>query len=243
MRISRIYHPEVLNTDTEIELSADASHHLGRVLRAQSGQEISLFNGDGFDYSAQLSQVSKKQVFAEITGKTENQTESPLKLHLGQVISRGDRMDFTIQKSVELGVTEITPLISERCGVKLNAERMNKKVEQWQKIAIGACEQSGRAFVPKINPVIQLNDWLATEFDGTRVNLHPYAKHGISGLALTNQQAQLLIGPEGGLSDDEIEKAREYEFIDVLMGPRVLRTETAGLSAISLLQSYFGDLG
>lgn len=243
MRISRIYHPDTLTPQTDINLSADASNHLARVLRAQIGQKVSLFNGDGYDYSAEISQISKKQVSVTILDKTQNQTESLLKLHLGQVISRGDRMDFTIQKSVELGVSEITPLISERCGVKLNAERMAKKVEQWQKIAISACEQSGRAFVPKVNPVIQLSSWLNQSFDGVRVNLHPYAKHGISGLTLPSSQVQLLIGPEGGLSDDEINQAREQHFIDVLMGPRVLRTETAGLAAISLLQSYFGDLG
>ncbi|MCU4676051.1 16S rRNA (uracil(1498)-N(3))-methyltransferase [Catenovulum sp. 2E275] len=243
MRISRIYHPHDLTLNSETELSADASHHLGRVLRAQSGQSIILFNGDGFEYQAELTEVSKKRVCAYISDKVENISESSLKLHLGQVISRGDRMDFTIQKSVELGVTEITPLISERCGVKLNAERMSKKVEQWQKIAIAACEQSGRSFVPTINPVVDLSEWLAADFDGVRVNLHPYAKHGIAGLTLNNHQAQLLIGPEGGLSDEEISQAREFNFVDVLMGPRVLRTETAGLAAIALLQSYFGDLG
>lgn len=243
MRISRIYHPDTLIVESEVELSADASNHLGRVLRIQTGQAVTLFNGDGFDYSAVVSQVSKKSVSVNLLSKIKNESESPLSLHLGQVISRGDRMDFTLQKSVELGVSEITPLFSERCGVKINAERLAKKIEQWQKIVISACEQSGRSFVPKVNPVIQLDDWLQQPFNGTRVNLHPQAKHGIKGLTIKNNQVQLLIGPEGGLTDEEIAQANQSHFIDVLMGPRVLRTETAGLSAIAMLQSQFGDLG
>ncbi|MER2491907.1 16S rRNA (uracil(1498)-N(3))-methyltransferase [Catenovulum sediminis] len=243
MRLTRIFQPEELIVNSELELSSDAANHVGRVLRLQNGHPIVLFNGNGFDYECEIIQVERKSVRVKIKEKNSVNNESQLKIHLAQVISRGDKMDFTLQKAVELGVHEISPLISERCGVKLNAERMQKKTEQWQKIVQSACEQCGRAFVPKVNPVIQLEELLNTSFSGVRLNLHPQAKFGIGGLDKKTQQVQLLIGPEGGLSDEEIEKARQANFTDILMGPRVLRTETAGLAAISMLQCILGDLG
>ncbi len=242
MRIPRIYQSSELIANTVINLDKEAANHVGRVLRLSTTDKICLFNGDGYNYPASITEVSKKSVSAHIDEKIENNNESPLTFHLGQVISRGDRMDFTLQKSVELGVTEITPLFSERCGVKLNAERLAKKIEQWQKIVVSACEQSGRSFVPKVNQAINLDDWIGQSFAGTRLNLHPQAKQNIKQLQLKNKAVQLLIGPEGGLTDDEIDKANQLGFEDVLMGPRVLRTETAGLAAIAMLQSCFGDL-
>lgn len=242
MRIPRIFHPEPIETTNPVELNGDAANHVARVLRMQAGQQIILFNGDGNDYLTEITEASRKRVSVSIIEQKLLSNESPLNFHLGQVISRGDRMDFTIQKSVELGVTEITPLFSERCGVKLNGERLEKKIDQWQKIVESACEQSGRAVVPKVNPAMNLDDWLKQGFDGTRINLHPYADKNMQGLTIQNSAVQLLIGPEGGLSDEEINTAREYNFEDVLMGPRVLRTETAALSAISMLQCLYGDL-
>ncbi|NTS78600.1 16S rRNA (uracil(1498)-N(3))-methyltransferase [Catenovulum sp. SM1970] len=242
MRIPRIYHSHPLSLAQSIELEPDAANHVGRVLRLQINDEIRLFNGDGFDYYAELIDVSKKKVLAEVIRSEQRNNESPLQFHLGQVISRGDRMDFTLQKSVELGVTEITPLFSERCGVKLNAERLNKKIEQWQKIVISACEQSGRAFVPKINPAQYLQEWFSQDFEGTRLNLHPLAEQSMQDVKIKQQAVQLLIGPEGGLTDEEINQSHDYGFEDVLMGPRVLRTETAALAAISMLQCLHGDI-
>ena len=163
-------------------------------------------------------------------------------MHLGQVISRGDRMEFVIQKAVELGVNEITPLISERCGVKLNAERMEKKQQQWQKIAIAACEQSGRNVVPTIHTTQTLVQWCEVEIACCKLTLHPRAKYSINTLPSEIEHVRLLIGPEGGLSDDEINLTETLDFTETLLGPRVLRTETAALTAITALQCRFGDL-
>lgn len=242
MRNPRIYHPSELTTASFAPLHDDAANHVARVLRLKEGDAITLFNGDGSDYIGKIASASRKNVMVEIVDSSKRDNESPLTIDLGQVISRGDRMDFTLQKSVELGVNSITPLFSERCGVKLNGERLDKKQEQWQKVVISACEQSGRACVPKVLPAMELQDWLAQDYDGLRLNLHPYADKRIKQLTPSNNQVQLLIGPEGGLSDQEIAKAAAFEFTDVLMGPRVLRTETAALSAIAMLQCQFGDL-
>ncbi|KFZ39012.1 16S rRNA methyltransferase [Shewanella mangrovi] len=243
MRVPRIYQATTLAANTEVTLDADASAHIGRVLRMAEGQAISLFNGDGNDYLAVITAAGKKAVTVTIEQCSANASESPINLHLGQVISRGDRMDFTLQKSVELGVNTITPLFSERCGVKLDGERLEKKIQQWQKIVVSACEQSGRSVVPVVRPAMNLLEWCAEDTTAVKLNLHPRAQHGIGGLSLTTPRVRLLIGPEGGLSDDEIAMTEQQGFTDVLLGPRVLRTETAALTAISVLQSRFGDLG
>ena len=242
MRNIRIYQNTVIESLTHIQLDDNAFGHLIRVLRLTEGDEFTLFNGDGYDYLAKLNKVSKKAADAEILAKTQVTCESPLNIHLGQGISRGDRMDFTLQKSVELGVNTITPLLTERCTVKLNKERMQKKVEQWQKIVISACEQSGRANVPEVKFPMTLEEWLAQETSALKLNLHPRAQHSIMSLPLENKRVRLLIGPEGGLSEQEINNATDANFIDVLLGPRVLRTETAALTAITALQCRFGDL-
>ena len=229
MRIPRIYEPAApLAVDTQISLSP--------------GEKIILFNGDGYDCEAQLTASDKKHVTALITARTEVKNESPLYLHLAQVISRGERMEFTLQKSVELGVAEITPLISSRCGVRLNAERMEKKEEQWRKIIISACEQCGRATVPKLNPTEDLEKFLSEKTEDLCLNLNPAAQDSIKNLQIGNRRVRLLIGSEGGLSDSEIALAAQSGYHDILLGPRVLRTETASLVAISIIQAFHGDL-
>ncbi|EGU36125.1 16S ribosomal RNA methyltransferase RsmE [Vibrio ichthyoenteri ATCC 700023] len=243
MRIPRIYHPDTIHQLGVIALSEDAAGHIGRVLRMKEGQEVLLFDGCGAEFPGVISAVSKKSVEVELTERIERSSESPLDLHLGQVVSRGDKMEFTIQKSVELGVNTITPLISERCGVKLDQKRFEKKMEQWQKIAISACEQCGRNTVPEIRPIMKLEDWCAEEYDGLKLNLHPRAKYSINTLPAPVEKVRLLIGPEGGLSSDEIAMTEQYQFEETLLGPRVLRTETAALTAITALQVRFGDLG
>ncbi len=243
MRVPRIYHPEQLHDNSDITLSDDASNHVGRVLRMAKGDAIQLFDGSNRIFAAEITQVDKKQVHVKL-GKGEiDNIESPLDLHLGQVISRGDKMEFTIQKSIELGVNTITPLFSERCGVKLDGERLEKKLQQWQKIAIAACEQCGRNTVPEIRPVMALESWCQEEDDSLKLNLHPRAQHSINTLPLPVQRVRLLIGPEGGLSADEIDMTARYSFTDILLGPRILRTETAALTVITALQVRFGDLG
>ena len=224
-------------------LSDDAANHVGRVMRMQAGQEVLLFDGSNAEFPAVITNASKKSVEVEIQSRNENSVESPLDIHLGQVVSRGEKMEFTIQKSVELGVNTITPLISERCGVKLNADRFDKKLQQWQKIAISACEQCGRNTVPEIRPIMKLEDWCAEQYDGLKLNLHPRADYSINTLPEPVTKVRLLIGPEGGLSAEEISMTEEYKFDEILLGPRVLRTETAAMTAITALQVRFGDLG
>jgi 16S rRNA (uracil1498-N3)-methyltransferase len=239
----RIYQASIFTLHDSVKLSDDAFGHLIRVLRLKEGDQVVLFNGEeAFQYQAKLIDVSKKQAYAEILTKEIVDNESPLNIHLGQGISRGDRMDFTLQKSVELGVNTITPLFTERCGVKLNAERLEKKLQQWQKIVISACEQSGRASVPVVTQPMLLADWLKQQTSALKINLHPKAEHSIMSLPMENTRIRLLIGPEGGLSDEEISQANDNDFVDVLLGPRVLRTETAALTAITALQCRFGDL-
>ncbi len=243
MRIPRIYHPHPLPSQGVVSLDADAANHVGRVLRMQAGQEVLLFDGTDAEFPAVIESASKKNVDVAIQARIERSVESPLDLHLGQVVSRGEKMEFTIQKSVELGVNTITPLISERCGVKLNHERFEKKMQQWQKIAIAACEQSGRNVVPTIRPIMTLEAWCAEEYEGLKLNLHPRAQYSINTLPGPVSKLKLLIGPEGGLSADEISMTEEYQFEETLLGPRVLRTETAAMTAITALQVRFGDLG
>jgi len=243
MRIPRIYHPEQLIAHSEVALSEDAANHVGRVLRMQPGQHVQLFDGSNQVFDASITHVDKKSVHVQLADAELADNESPLNLHLGQVISRGEKMEFTIQKSIELGVNTITPLFSERCGVKLDGERLTKKLQQWQKIAIAACEQCGRNRVPEIRETMSLEQWCAEPDNSLKLNLHPRASHSINTLPLPVERVRLLIGPEGGLSADEIAMTTGYGFTDILLGPRVLRTETTALTAITALQVRFGDLG
>uniref|UniRef100_A0A486XY46 Ribosomal RNA small subunit methyltransferase E n=1 Tax=Rheinheimera sp. BAL341 TaxID=1708203 RepID=A0A486XY46_9GAMM len=241
MRIPRIYHHGAIALNQEFALDDDAANHVGRVLRMAVGSELLLFNGDGFNYPARISNSDKKRVYVIAGAQQPNPVESPLKIHLGQGISRGDRMDFAIQKAVELGVTEITPLFTERCGVKLDGERLAKRNEQWQKIAISACEQSGRSVVPVVHPAVSLDSWLAQDTKELKLTLHPRAKDTIKTL-IPNPNIRLVIGPEGGFSEQEMALTTAAGFNGIQLGPRVLRTETAALTAISALQLQFGDL-
>lgn len=243
MRIPRIFQAQQWSIGESYALSDDAFGHVIRVLRLKDGDAIVLFNGEEHgEYQARLTNVSKKSAQVTIIAFDKVNNESPISIHLGQGISRGDRMDFTLQKSVELGVTSITPLFTERCGVKLSGERLQKKVEQWQKIVISACEQSGRCIVPKVNQPMHLADWTKEDTNEFKLNLHPRAKHSIMTLPEELTNTRLLIGPEGGLSDDEIAMSVENGFTEVLLGPRVLRTETAALTAITSLQCRYGDM-
>lgn len=208
-----------------------------------SGAQLILFDGSNHIFEATIETVGKKQIDVSIQQQQLDDRESPLPIHLGQVISRGDRMEFTIQKSVELGVTTITPLWSERCGVKLDEERQDKKLQQWQKIAIAACEQCGRNVVPEIRPIMKLTDWCKEQDGMLKLNLHPRASYTLKSLpALPAEGVRLLIGSEGGLSAEEIAMTEQQGFTEVLLGKRVLRTETASLAVITALQTLYGDL-
>lgn len=249
MRVPRIYHPLHENEESQplqvgqvLDLCDEAANHVGRVLRMSEGQALVVFTGDGNNYPATITQAGKKNVRVTITAVEANESESPLAIHLGQGISRGDRMDFVLQKSVELGVHAITPLFTERCGVKLSGERLLKKQQQWQKIVISACEQSGRSYVPQVHQPVSLAQWLQDLPPALRLTLDPEAPKALRDQQLSNAHIQLLIGPEGGLTDAEIAQAATADFQPVRLGPRVLRTETAALTALSVVQYQFGDL-
>jgi len=241
MRTIRIYQPGDITPTQPLALCEDAAHHVGKVLRMQSGDLLQLFNGDGQNYAAEITEVGKKQLWVRVLSVSDNPVESNLYIHLGQGISRGDRMDFAIQKAVELGVSAITPLFTERCGVKLDGERLEKKREQWQKMVIAACEQSGRSVVPPVHPPISLDKWLAQADDCLKLTLDPWTDASIKGLTPTNR-LRLVIGPEGGFTDTEVQSTNQAGFQAVRLGPRVLRTETAALTAIAALQLQLGDL-
>ncbi|OZB04527.1 MAG: 16S rRNA (uracil(1498)-N(3))-methyltransferase [Idiomarina sp. 34-48-12] len=244
MRIPRIYQTasSPWGIGETLELEADAANHVGRVLRMNAGQQLELFNGDGSNYAATIIESSKRSVAVQIDHVEANSTESAVHIHLAQGISRGDRMDFVLQKSVELGVAAITPLFTERCGVKLSGERLLKKQQQWQKIVIAACEQSGRSKVPTVHTPVSFNQWLTQLPEGLRLTLDPYAEKPLRDLAEKPAKLTLFIGPEGGLSEQEVASASEHDFLPVRLGPRILRTETAALTALSIIQYQFGDL-
>lgn len=242
MRVSRFYTSVHLSTDCEIKLENDVSHYIARVLRLKAGDPIILFNGNGCDYPSEILEVNKQHVIALVNSQLSLHNESPLNIHLAQGVSKGDRMDFALQKSVELGVSEITPVITERCVVKLSKERWQKKHEQWQKIVISACEQSNRNVIPKLNPPVELSTWQRETSDATKVVLSPKSSKYLSHIAKPTKGIRLLIGPEGGLSDQEIYTCEQTGFFAANLGPRILRTETAALTTIAILQSLFGDL-
>lgn len=223
-----------------IELPDAQAHHVARVMRRRVGDVLSLFDGHGHEWRATLTCVDRKRVEAALDAPVTPVAESPLAVHLGQAISKGDRMDIAIQKSVEMGVSEITPLYTERGDVRLKGEREAKKLAHWQAVAISACEQCGRATLPRVHPPQLLSEWLAVRQEPLRLVLQP----GTSALAqqVTPSCVALLIGPEGGFAPDEIRQAQTHAFGTLTLGPRILRTETAPIAALTLLQYLYGDL-
>jgi 16S rRNA (uracil1498-N3)-methyltransferase len=242
MRVSRFYTSSHLSVDNEIQLESEVSHYISRVLRLKVGDPLVLFNGNGCDYPAEILELSKNNVLVLVNSQLNLAHESPLHIHLAQGVSKGDRMDFAIQKAVELGVSEITPVITERCVVKMPKERWQKKHEQWKKIIISACEQSNRNVIPVLNPTVELAAWQKQTTDDTKVVLSPKSRQYLSHMTRPNSGVRLLIGPEGGLSEQEVYTCEQTGFFTANMGPRVLRTETAALTSIAILQSLFGDL-
>lgn len=241
MRIPNIYTEGALAPNSEIELDEQARQHLAQALRAKVGFRVQLFNGDGHFYPAELIEVSKKCVHARTEQALPAESESPLHSHIGQVISRGDRMDYAIQKATEMGVTEITPLFSERCEVKLKDERLDKRIAHWQQVAISAAEQCGRAVVPRVHPAQKVDDWLDGKSEqGLALVLHHRDTQNLSELPAP-QKVSLLIGPEGGLTEAEIYAAKAKGFLACTLGPRVLRTETAPVAALSVMHWLWGD--
>lgn len=237
MGVPRFYHPEDLSVHHNIKLSESAARHAGLVLRLSLGDEVVLFNGDGFDYQANITEISRKIIMVKISSRIVINSESPLKLHLVQAVSKPDKMDWVMQKAVELGVSEITPVITKYCAVKIT----EKKLDHWKGIILSACEQSGRSVIPKLNKIIVLADFLLSHKINSGIIFHPEAHVKFSEINMSPTEMMLLIGPEGGFHEDEVKLAEKHGFLSVRLGSRILRTETAAVAAISALQSRWGD--
>jgi len=240
--MTRIFVEQPLIAGSCMDLPDEAARHVGQVLRMRSGESLTLFNGDGSEYEAVIETSDRRKVSVQVGEQQVVDRESRLAMTLAQCVSKGDRMDYTIQKAVELGVTSILPLLSMRSVVKLDGERWEKKLDHWRGVVTSACEQSGRTRLPPVAPVQKLDAWLPTSSEGLRLVLAPTAAVSLKTLSPA-MSVTLLVGPEGGLSDEEIARALRAGYTGITLGPRVLRTETAGVAALAALQALWGDLG
>ncbi|MGH8165160.1 MAG: 16S rRNA (uracil(1498)-N(3))-methyltransferase [Rhodanobacteraceae bacterium] len=244
MRKIRIYIDRPLQAGDEIALPAQAAMHVARVLRLRAGDALTLFNGDGCDYDAELTSASSRDVRARILAGRRVATESPLRITLAQTLARGEKMDWIVQKATELGVTGIVPLITERCEVRLDAARVDRRIAHWRAVGIGACEQSGRARLPEVTAPQSFETWLASlerDEGASRLALLPESESSPRDLDISADGAILVVGPEGGFGERDIAAMRAANFRGLKLGPRILRTETAGLAAIAALQALYGD--
>lgn len=242
MREPRIYLPDAMNAGQTLALPEGAFQHLVRVLRLGEGAALEIFNGQGARFGGRLTAVSKRNAAVELVDSRDVQTESPLVTHLGLVMSKGDRMDYALQKATELGVSRITPLTSERCDLKLKADRQDKKHRHWFGVLASACEQCGRDTLPVLDAVAPLSDWLDRQSADLKLVLHTAAR-APEFPADRPQAVSFLVGPEGGLTDAEVDQAGKRGFQAWQLGPRVLRTETAPIAMLAVLQHRWGDFG
>jgi 16S rRNA (uracil1498-N3)-methyltransferase len=245
MRLYRLYCPFGLS-QAEILLNKESSHHLANVLRCREDDLCHVFDGHGHEVKTKISHITKSNVTLSVLETVENKTESPLKIHLFQALCKGDKMDVIMQKSVELGVTEITPLVTERCDVKLSIDRLEKKMTHWQNIIINATEQSGRAVLATLHQPLSLEEAVAQNTDCLRLLLTPHAEKNFSdvvevGLVPAQDKVAIFIGPEGGFSTSEVAYAEQQQVKTLLLGKRILRTETAPLAVMASLQVLWGD--
>ena len=242
MNLPRFYCREALSPGAHIELPEPVARHAVRVLRLPPGAAITLFDGRGGEYEARIERIEKDRVMASLGSWQEIERESPLTVTLVQAVQAGEKMDFTIQKSVELGVSEFIPVDSRRSVTRLSGDRAAKRVAHWQGVAASACEQCGRNQVPLVAPLEKLENWLARPVppNTLRLMLAPEAEETLAGIVPTGK-VQLLIGAEGGLDPQEMIAAKQAGFQAVSLGPRVLRTETAGLAALAAMQALWGD--
>jgi 16S rRNA (uracil1498-N3)-methyltransferase len=239
MRISRVHVDQDLSPGVTLELDERAARYISQVLRLRPGNALTLFNGDGRDLRARVLESGKRHCRVEVQEVLRTEQPAGLLLHLGIGISRGERMDYAIQKAVELGVAAITPLQTERCVVQLKEQRADLRLAHWRGVVTAACEQSGRSLLPTLHPVCPLRDWLVEHNNG--ILLHHEAKLTLSSLPAPMSPFHLLVGPEGGLDDDERASARKNGFEAVRLGPRIMRTETAPLAALAAIQTLWGD--
>lgn len=245
MRIPRIYQATTLKTGKSINLDAQAATHVARVLRLRENDQIIVFNGQGGEYEGVIAAIDKRTVKISLDKYHEPQIESPLQISLLQGISRSERMDYTLQKSTELGVSDIFPVTTQHISVHLDGQRASKKQVHWQGVVSSACEQSGRTLVPIVHELTSLQNCVEklNEMDhqARYVLDHRSTTTFNQQIKLDNKRIIIVVGPEGGLSDAELQWLMEHGFISVSLGPRVLRTETAALAAIAVMQSLWGD--
>ncbi|MHB8816177.1 MAG: 16S rRNA (uracil(1498)-N(3))-methyltransferase [Steroidobacteraceae bacterium] len=243
MRLTRVHVAGPLMQGRSHTIEGDAANHIARVLRLEPGDALTLFDGRGGEHAARIEAIRKGAVVVEVQEQVTSNRESPLPLTLAQGVSRGERMDWVVQKATELGVTRIAPVLTERTIVKLDSRQSQRKVQHWQGISVAACEQSGRTRVPEI-AAPQPFEAFVRGFDAgaTRVLLSPSGSLRITDLKREPRGVVVLIGPEGGLAESEQQSALNAGFVAVRLGPRVLRTETAAIAALTLLQHQFGDL-
>lgn len=243
---TRLYIGDItINPDVELELTAEQLRYVGKVLRLRAGDELIVFNGDSGAFDATLQTIGRSSASIKTGTRHETATESPLNVHLVQGISRGERMDFVVQKATELGVKRISPVLTERGVVKLDESRAQKRREHWQKVAESACEQSGRIRPPLVDAPMHLKTWLGQKTVNADVDiiLRPDAATPLTSIAAPASKICVLIGPEGGFSDGEYDDASAAGFTAASLGPRILRTETAAVTALAVAQSLWGDLG
>ena len=243
MRLTRVHVPGPLAASSRQTIEGDAANHITRVLRLRPGDPLTLFDGHGCEYAARIEEFRRDAVIVAVGDREAADRESPLALTLAQGVSRGERMDWVVQKATELGITRIVPVLTERTVVKLDSEQSERKRRHWQGIAVAACEQSARNRVPDIAAPLGLQDFLRdADAASTRLLLSPTGTQRVNDLKAPERRIIVLIGPEGGLAEAEQRAAIGAGFIAVRMGPRVLRTETAAVAALTLLQHHFGDL-
>lgn len=243
MRLTRCYVDLPLRAGARVVLPEVTANHLARVLRLREGDPCVLFNGDGHDHDGRIASIGKREVVVELQASRAVDTESPLHVTLLQGIARGEKMDLILQKATELGVAAIMPVVAERTEVKLDAERAEKRVAHWRSVIASACEQSGRARVPTLSAPASLNEAArGIAGDALRLTLDPTGHVSLATMQVTTGAVVVAIGPEGGWSPRDREILAAAGFTGLRLGPRILRTETAGLAAIAALQSRFGDL-
>ncbi len=240
MRFTRIFVDSPLQIGVSLTLPAASTRHVTQVLRLAVDDPLILFNGDGHDYPARLIRLQRDAATVLVEQSSEPEPQTPLQIHLALGISKGERMEYALQKAVELGVGRLTPLFAERTQVRLEGVRLERRLEHWRGIVIGACEQSGRRRLPTLDPAMTLEHWLADTSEGGLL-LDPCAPLALTGLPAPVAGVTLLIGPEGGLTVREREQAMGRGFQGVRLGPRILRTETAPLAAIAVIQALWGD--
>jgi 16S rRNA (uracil1498-N3)-methyltransferase len=243
VRLNRVYAEATLGSGTEINLPDAAAYHVSRVLRLRPGAPLVAFDGSGHDFRCEILAIEGDKVRVKIGERVPGLRDSPLRITLVQAISRSERMDWTLQKATELGVRSIVPVLSARSVVRLDDRQAERKLRHWKAIVAGACEQCGRSTLPEVRPPLELSRFLAdSPREGQRLVLSPGGPASLAGLASTASRVELLIGPEGGLDDPELDAATRAGFSPVRLGPRVLRTETAGIVALAVLQAMWGDL-